>query len=132
MTTLEDFTPGVFADAAPTYLSLEDVLAVVRTHADSIDREARFPTESVDALRAGGLLSASIPTSLGGGGYTLSELATVSRALGGECASTAMIFAMHHTQVMSLSRHGLGSTAIRELLGRIVTEQLLVASATTE
>ncbi|MBY6709475.1 acyl-CoA/acyl-ACP dehydrogenase [Rhodococcus sp. BP-241] len=132
MTTLEDFPAGALVDSTPSPLPLDEVLAVVRSHADAIDREARFPTESVDALRAGGLLSASIPSSLGGGGYTLSELAAVSRALGGECASTAMIFAMHHTQVMSLSRHGLTSDAIRSLLHRIVDEQLLVASATTE
>ncbi|MGB3773013.1 MAG: acyl-CoA dehydrogenase family protein [Rhodococcus sp. (in: high G+C Gram-positive bacteria)] len=131
MTTLEEFHADTLTDST-TVMPLDDVLAVVRSHADSVDREGRFPTESVEAMRAGRLFSASIPASLGGGGYTLTELASVSRALGGECASTAMIFAMHHTQVMSMSRHGLTSTAITGLLERIVSEQLLIASATTE
>ncbi len=123
MTTLE----------RPTHaLSVEDVVAVAAAHADAVDRDARFPAESVEAMRAAGLLSASIPASLGGGGYTLTDLARVARALGGACASSAMIFAMHHTQVMSLSRHGLSSPALADLLRRIVSEQLLVASATTE
>ena len=108
MTTLEapSALPPIDPDepAGLAQIPLEDVLAVVRSNAELVDREARFPTESVQALKSAGLLSASVPTSLGGAGLTLTELATVGRALGGECASTAMIYAMHHTQVLSLTR----------------------------
>ena len=136
MTTLEapSALPAIDPDAPAglAQIPLEDVLAVVRSNAELVDREARFPTESVQALKSAGLLSASVPTSLGGAGLTLTELATVGRALGGECASTAMIYAMHHTQVLSLTRHGMESPVIREFLANMVVEQPLVASATTE
>ncbi|KQU07899.1 acyl-CoA dehydrogenase [Rhodococcus sp. Leaf7] len=132
MTTLEAPQTSPAQAVGLDLMPLDEVLAVVRSNAELVDREGRFPAESVQALRAAGLLSASVPKSLGGAGMTLTELATVSRALGGECASTAMIFAMHHTQVMSLSRHGLESPVIRDFLASMVTDQPLVASATTE
>lgn len=132
MTTLEAPQTSPAQAVGLDLMPLDEVLAVVRSNAELVDREGRFPAESVQALRAAGLLSASVPKSLGGAGMTLTELATVSRALGGECASTAMIFAMHHTQVMSLSRHGLESAVIRDFLASMVTDQPLVASATTE
>lgn len=111
--------------------SMTDVLAVLRTHADEVDRDARFPTESVDALRDAGLLGVGIPREFGGGGATLTDIARISRALGAECASTAMIFVMHQSQVLSIVRHG-KSDAMADLQRRIVTDRILVASATTE
>ncbi|OZC75327.1 acyl-CoA dehydrogenase [Rhodococcus sp. 06-462-5] len=111
--------------------SITDVLAVLRTHADEVDRDARFPTESVDALRDAGLLGVGIPREFGGGGATLTDIARISRALGAECASTAMIFVMHQSQVLSIVRHG-KSDAMADLQRRIVTDRILVASATTE
>jgi len=111
--------------------SMIDVLAVLRTHADEVDRDARFPTESVDALRDAGLLGVGIPREFGGGGATLTEIARIARALGAECASTAMIFVMHQSQVLSIVRHG-KSDAMADLQRRIVTDRILVASATTE
>ncbi|MDV8023461.1 acyl-CoA dehydrogenase family protein [Rhodococcus sp. IEGM 1330] len=111
--------------------SITDVLAVLRTHADEVDRDARFPTESVDAMRNAGLLGIGIPREFGGGGATLTDIARISRALGAECASTAMIFVMHQSQVLSIVRHG-KSDAMADLQRRIVTDRILVASATTE
>lgn len=111
--------------------SITDVLAVLRTYADEVDRDARFPTESVDALRDAGLLGVGIPREFGGGGATLTDIARISRALGAECASTAMIFVMHQSQVLSIVRHG-RSDAMADLQRRIVTDRILVASATTE
>ncbi|WP_231893803.1 acyl-CoA dehydrogenase family protein [Rhodococcus sp. EPR-279] len=110
--------------------SITDVLAVLRTYADEVDRDARFPTESVDALRDAGLLGVGIPREFGGGGATLTDIARISRALGAECASTAMIFVMHQSQVLSIVRHG-KSDAMADLQRRIVTDRILVASATT-
>ena len=111
--------------------SITDVLAVLRTYADEVDRDARFPTESVDALRDAGLLGIGIPREFGGGGATLTDIARISRALGAECASTAMIFVMHQSQVLSIVRHG-KSDAMADLQRRIATDRILVASATTE
>lgn len=118
-------------ETASSTLVLSDVLAVLGKYADAVDRDARFPSESVDAMRQAGLLAAAIPVEFGGGGQSLTDLAHTARALGAECASTAMIFVMHQTQVLSIVRHG-KSEAMRALLKRLATEQPLVASATTE
>ncbi|OZF04081.1 MULTISPECIES: acyl-CoA dehydrogenase family protein [Nocardiaceae] len=118
----------VYQTDAPT---LSDVLAVLREHADSVDHDARFPAESVEAMRGAGLLAAGIPTEFGGGGQSLTDLAHIARSLGAECASSAMIFVMHQSQVLSIVRHG-KSDAMIALLQRLAEEQPLVASATTE
>ena len=52
--------------------------------------------------------------------------------LGRDCASTAMIYAMHQTKVACLVRHGRGSAWHQRLLRRLCAEQLLLASSTTE
>ena len=125
MTTVYD------TDNSADALTVSDVLAVLREHADSVDRDARFPAESVEAMRSAGMLAAGIPTEFGGGGHSLSELARTARALGAECASSAMIFVMHQSQVLSIVRHG-KSDAMAALLRRLAAEQPLVESATTE
>src|SRR3977135_1942418 len=52
--------------------------------------------------------------------------------LGRACASTAMIFAMHQTKVACLVRHGTGSDWHEMLMRRVASEQMLLASSTTE
>ncbi|NIL86950.1 Cyclohex-1-ene-1-carbonyl-CoA dehydrogenase [Rhodococcus fascians] len=121
----------VSSDSHPAQLPLTDVLKTLRTFAAEVDREGRFPAESVDALRSANLFAAAIPTALGGGGLSLTELARVARDLGAECASTAMIFVMHQSQILSIVRHG-GTPTSDALLRRIAADQPLVASATTE
>ena len=108
------------------------VAEVAAEHAADVDSLARFPSEAVERLRVSGLLGASVPVEWGGEGATVSELARVAARLGEACSSTAMIFAMHHSQVLCLTRHTAGSGAVTELARRIATEGMLVASATTE
>jgi len=43
--------------------------------ADAVDREGRFPHESIGALRQEGLLGAYVPAAFGGRGATIPELA---------------------------------------------------------
>jgi acyl-CoA dehydrogenase len=100
-------------------------------HAADVDVQARFPRETIDALRAEGLLGALVPTELGGLGHDLRTAAAVVRTVGRYCASSAMILAMHHIQVACLVRHG-RSEALRAYARRVAAEQLLLASATTE
>jgi len=52
--------------------------------------------------------------------------------LGRACASAAMIFAMHQTKVACLVRHGTGSKWHEALMRSVVSEQMLLASSTTE
>ena len=105
---------------------------VISPYADEVDREARFPEEAFTALRAEKLLSAYVPVEYGGLGLNIAELAKLCEALGQYCASTAMIFAMHQIQVGCIVHHALGSTFFRDYVRAMVTDQYLLASATTE
>ncbi|MGF6758818.1 acyl-CoA dehydrogenase family protein [Paraburkholderia sp. GAS42] len=105
---------------------------VAAQHADSVDREARFPTEAFAALRAERLLSAMISTEFGGAGLPLADIATICEILGQSCASTAMVYAMHQIQVACIEEHGSDSAWQRGVLAQIVEQQWLLASATSE
>lgn len=100
-------------------------------NADSVDREARFPAEAVAAMRESGLLSAPLPVELGGRGASISELSGVARALGAVCSNAAMVFAMHHTQSLTLRWWGRGEDTI-DLVRDVARNESLFASATTE
>jgi acyl-CoA dehydrogenase len=105
-----------------------DVAAV---HAADVDRAARFPVETIDALRESRLLSVLVPSEFGGEGADFRAVTEIVKALGRACSSSALIYAMHQSQVACLVRH-LGQESVHETLRRIAGEQLLVASATTE
>lgn len=105
---------------------------VLAIHADDVDRAARFPAESICALRDAELLSAYVPQEYGGLGLNVVELSRVCDALGQYCGSTAMIYAMHCIQVACVSHHAQQSPFFRDYLKRLVDEQRLMASATTE
>ncbi|MDH4273888.1 MAG: acyl-CoA/acyl-ACP dehydrogenase [Gammaproteobacteria bacterium] len=105
---------------------------IIAPLAAEVDRDARFPREGMQALRSLKLLGAYVPTELGGLGLTLLQIAKISEVLGHYCGSTAMIFAMHQIQVACLVHHGMSSDYMRAYMRQLVTEQRLVASATTE
>ena len=114
--------------------ALLDASAVVKAAtpaAADVDRNARFPHEAVEAMRDAGLLSCSLPTELGGRSASITELAAVAREIGAACSSAAMIFAMHHTQALTLRFHG-AQGDIAELTRQVATDESLLASATTE
>ena len=96
------------ASAAPDVEALAHRIGkeVAALHAGDVDRQARFPKETIDAFRTEGLLGALVPTELGGLGHDLREAAAVVRIVGRYCASSAMVLAMHHIQVATLVRHG--------------------------
>ena len=100
--------------------------------AASVDRESRFPSESIAALREARLLSALVPARLGGFGCSVTEIAEICDVLGQHCANTAMVFAMHQIQVAAVVRHCGTSAWFDRWLGDLVERQLLLASATTE
>ena len=105
---------------------------IAALHADAVDRDGRFPSEAVAALKSAGLLGAAIPTSLGGVGAPFSAIVSVCFELGQRCANTAMVFAMHQIQVACLIRHTATSGWHQQFLVRLAQQQLLLASATTE
>lgn len=105
---------------------------VAARHADAVDRDARFPHEAFDALKSQRLLSAMVPADFGGPGAPLFDIAAACHALARACGSTGMVYAMHQIQVACLVNHGQASPWHRAQLERIVEEQLLLGSATTE
>jgi acyl-CoA dehydrogenase len=105
---------------------------VVGPLADQVDRDARFPSEALAALRAERLLSVAIPPSLGGAGAGISEVSAMCECLARHCSATAMVFAMHQIQVACLIRHGQNSSYFRNYLGELAEHQYLIASVTSE
>jgi acyl-CoA dehydrogenase len=113
-------------------LRAEMVAVIAATHADAVDREARFPAEVFAAARAEQLLSLLVPVELGGEGASVSDIADICYALGRACGSSAMVFAMHQIMVAILVRHARESAWHQRMLRRLSGEQLLLASSTTE
>lgn len=105
---------------------------VAAPNADDVDRGARFPRETIDALKAEGALSAFVPVELGGGGKSFEAIAFACFELGRRCGASAMVFAMHQIQVASIVRHLGDDPWFSEYLRRLAKEQRLIASATSE
>lgn len=74
---------------------IDQLLEVAAAHAAAVDRQARFPEETVDALAATGLLGLTIPQDAGGIGGGPPEFLEATRRLASVCASSAMIYLMH-------------------------------------
>jgi acyl-CoA dehydrogenase len=100
--------------------------------AAAVDRDARFPHETVTALREARLLSAAVPTAFGGAGLALAELGQLCHALAQGCGSSAMVLAMHTIQVGCIARHAGASAFFADVLRALVSEQSLLASMTSE
>ncbi len=105
---------------------------VAARHADEVDREARFPSEAVDALREAGALSALVPPAFGGAGASVEDVADMCFELGRFCGATAMVFAMHQIQVASMVRHLEDASWYGGYLRELSDKQRLIASATSE
>ncbi len=115
---------------------IAEVRAIAREiaapNADDVDRAGRFPSEAIDALRAAGALSAPVPEALGGGGVSLPAIAACCQELGRCCGASAMVFAMHHIQLLSVVRHLDPDSWFGSYLQRQVSEARLIASVTSE
>ena len=105
---------------------------VIRPNAADVDAKARFPLEAMTEIKKMGLMGAYVPQELGGMGLNISQVARICEALGQYCGSTGMIFAMHQIQVACASHHGRVSDHFQNYLKRVVEDQRLLASATTE
>lgn len=105
---------------------------VAAPHAGDVDSRARFPTETVGALREAGVLSALVPREFGGAACTMAEAAQLCSTLAQACGSSAMVLAMHFSQLACIARHGTGSEFFRNWLRDTVWKQWLLASMTSE
>jgi acyl-CoA dehydrogenase len=105
---------------------------IARINAGAVDAEARFPGEAFAEIRKQRLLGIQVPQVLGGEGASVAEIADVCYILGQACSSAALIYAMHQIKMACIVRHAKGNATLERILGRIATEQLLMASSTTE
>ncbi|OYT89890.1 MAG: acyl-CoA dehydrogenase [Burkholderiales bacterium PBB6] len=122
--------------ATPFPVMLDGVRQLARetaaTHAADVDREARFPQETVDALRRVRALSAPVPRQYGGAGCTMAELTQLVSQLSQHCGASAMVLAMHYIQVGCITRHGKDDPYFQEVMRELVERQLLLGSMTSE
>jgi acyl-CoA dehydrogenase len=105
---------------------------VAAANADDVDRNARFPAETIGALRDERALSAFVPTELGGAGVSFEAVAKSCFELGRYCGASAMVFAMHQIQVATIVRHLDQDAWFERYLRELCEEQRLVASVTSE
>jgi acyl-CoA dehydrogenase len=93
--------------------------------------EKSFTDAMLSLMRSDGLLSVVVPTDFGGPGLNLEMTARITERIARQSGSAGLIYAMHMSQVMSVVKHGEGAF-FEDLQRRIVTEQLLIASGTSE
>ncbi len=114
---------------------------VASVHAESVDQGARFPHETLAALKQARVLSAGVPEALGGAGLSLGEQARLCALLATQCGASAMVLAMHFNQLACLSRHlgapgtpgdSAADTPLAAYLRELAQEQYLLASMTSE
>jgi acyl-CoA dehydrogenase len=105
---------------------------VAARNAADVDARSRFPRESLEALKGAKLLSAPIPTELGGSGFGMRELAALCSTLAQGCGASAMVLAMHYSQVACIVRHAHTSAFFRDYLKELAAQQFLLASMTSE
>jgi alkylation response protein AidB-like acyl-CoA dehydrogenase len=86
-------------EAFRTSLPLEEIAA----NAGAVDRDARFPRESVDALADAGALGSMVPAAFGGGGAGPVEFVDTVEQVASACASTAMVLVMHAVATQTLA-----------------------------
>lgn len=78
---------------------------VLQRHAAEVDGNARFPSESIQALGEAGFFGLCLPKAFGGQAQPPAVFAAVVEELAQACASTAMVYVMHvsASQVIAVS-----------------------------
>jgi len=109
--------------------------SAVQPFAHSVDKDGRFPAEAIAALKGARLLSALVPKQLGGCEYTIENISEICTVLARDCSSTAMIYAMHQSQILCLMDHYGSSRFMKDYrlngarrdLGRIVSQETKIS-----
>jgi len=103
-----------FQDVAAVPAGVIDAIAA---RADAHDRDGSFPHDSLAALHAHGLLALTVPARLGGGGGGLGRAVDLVGAVGGACASTALILSMQLIHQHRLAEDATLSASLRDRIG---------------
>jgi alkylation response protein AidB-like acyl-CoA dehydrogenase len=78
-------------------------LADIASRAAAVDREGRFPRESVDALAGAGALGIAVPSRFGGVDGDPVAVAEMLEQVAAACASTGMVLVMHVVAAQTLA-----------------------------
>jgi alkylation response protein AidB-like acyl-CoA dehydrogenase len=96
--------------------------------AAAADVEGRFVHESYAELKAAKVMSALVPSDLGGGGASHAEICQVLREMARYCGSTALALSMHtHLVAAAVWRHRHGQPA-EALLRKVAASELVLVS----
>lgn len=99
-----------------------------RERAKAHDLEGRFVAQNYQELREHKLMSALVPSDLGGGGATHAEICEVLREIAHCCGSTALALSMHtHLVAAAVWRHRQGQPA-EALLRKVAASELVLVS----
>jgi alkylation response protein AidB-like acyl-CoA dehydrogenase len=128
------------ATATPTTTSITpstrtDYMAVVRelgptfaARAAAHDANDSFVADNYTELKKHKLFSVGVPTELGGGGASHTELGALLRAMAHYCGATALALSMHtHLLAATVWRWRQGQP-VEPLLKRIATEEIVLIS----
>jgi acyl-CoA dehydrogenase len=105
---------------------------IASQHADDVDKNSRFPAETLAALKEIGALIWPIPLEYGGLGATPIDLAKACRIIGQYCSASAAVLSMHYTQILSAVHHCGDDEDLKNYLRRCAAENRLIASVTSE
>jgi alkylation response protein AidB-like acyl-CoA dehydrogenase len=94
---------------------LGPALDVARRHAAEVDRDARFPSETISALSEAGMLGLTVPEAAGGLGKGPVEFLDTVGAIAEACASSAMVYLMHVCAVHVIAAGGGDPSLLRSL-----------------
>ncbi|HWA75898.1 MAG TPA: acyl-CoA dehydrogenase family protein [Polyangiaceae bacterium] len=101
---------------------------IFRESAAEHDATGRFVTQNYALLKEQRLFSAAVPSELGGGGATHSEICQVIRELGQFCGSTALALSMHtHLVAAAVFRYRHGQPG-EALLRKVAASELVLVS----
>ena len=115
----------------PVALAREIADRVIRPHAADVDAQARHPKEAFEALGSAGLLGLMVQRVYGGLEGNFRSFVGVAEEIARGCASTAMLYVMHHTQYLMLVDHGTEQQQ-KTFLPDVARGKSFFASGTTE
>ena len=101
--------------------------------AEAHEAAGTFPYENYDDLRQSGYLTMSVPQEYGGWGASLAEIVRAQARLGEGCASTALVTAMHLSQLGRYIQVGnWPRPQLEEVMRNIVEKGAIINNAATE
>ncbi len=104
---------------------------VALRHRDDVDRDARWPAETLRALADAGLMGLTLPRRYGGLGAGMAGLVAVCEELGEHCPSSALTFGMHCVASAVIAAKATADQAAR-YLGPIVQGRHVTTLALSE